>query len=98
MVIPTLYEAGSGPLYEAMRYSSPVICSNITSLPETIGNDKFIFDPNSVNEMTALIKKMLTDDGFRKENLDNSKKRMASLKAVDYANNIIDVYKKVTAN
>jgi glycosyltransferase involved in cell wall biosynthesis len=98
VVIPTLYEAGSGPLYEAMRYSSPVICSNITSLPETIGNDKFIFDPNSVNEMTALINKMLTDDGFRKENLDNSKKRMASLKAVDYANNIIHVYKKVTAN
>ena len=32
VVIPTLYEAGSGPLYEAMRYQVPVICSNVTSL------------------------------------------------------------------
>ena len=39
VVIPTTYEAGSGPLYEAMRYSIPVICSNVTSLPESIGND-----------------------------------------------------------
>ena len=32
VVIPTLYEAGSGPLYEAMKYSTPVICSNVTSV------------------------------------------------------------------
>ncbi len=95
VVIPTLYEAGSGPLYEAMRYSTPVICSNVTSLPETMGNDNFIFDPDNVDEIAALIKKMLTDDDFRKENLENSKKRMEELKKVDYAKNLIDVYKKV---
>jgi len=98
VVIPTLYEAGSGPLYEAMRYSTPVICSNVTSLPETMGNDHYIFDPNNVDEMADLINKMLTNDEFKRKNLENSKMRMESLKAVDYTNNIIDVYKKVTAN
>ena len=97
VVIPTLYEAGSGPLYEAMRYSSPVICSNVTSLPETVGNDNFIFDPNSVDEIVSLIRRMLTDEEFRKENLENSKKRMESLKALDYTKNLTNVYKKVTS-
>ena len=48
VVIPTLYEAGSGPLYEAMRYQVPVICSNVTSLPDTVSNDEFLFDPNDM--------------------------------------------------
>jgi glycosyltransferase involved in cell wall biosynthesis len=95
-VIPTLYEAGSGPLYEAMRYSVPVICSNVTSLPEIMGNDNFIFNPNNVDEIATLIKRMLTDDDFRKKNLENSKKRMEELKAMDYAKKLIDVYKQVT--
>ena len=95
VVVPTLYEAGSGPLYEAMRYSSPVICSNVTSLPETMGNNNFIFDPNRIDGIVSLIKKMLTDEEFRQENLENSKKRMESLKAVDYSTNFTDVYKEV---
>ncbi|NNG27418.1 MAG: glycosyltransferase, partial [Ignavibacteriaceae bacterium] len=95
VVIPTLYEAGSGPLYEAMRYFSPVICSNVTSLPYTMGNDNFIFDPNNVKEIADLIKRMLTDDSLKKENINNSKKRMESLSAADYSKNFIDVYKKV---
>jgi len=97
VVIPTLYEAGSGPLYEAMRYSSPVICSNVTSLPETMGNDNFIFDPYSVDEIVSLIGRMLTDKEFRKENLDNSATRMETLKAIDYSKNLTSVYKKVTS-
>ncbi len=52
VVIPTLYEAGSGPLYEAMRYGIPVVCSNVTSLPETVGNSEFVFNPNNLEEMT----------------------------------------------
>jgi len=96
VIIPTLYEAGSGPLYEAMRYSSPVICSNVTSLPDTMGNVNFIFDPNNVEEIAALMERMLTDDSFKEENINNSKKRMESLSAVDYSKNFIGVYKKVS--
>lgn len=92
VVIPTLYEAGSGPLYEAMRYSAPVICSNVTSLPDTMNNDKFLFDPNSIDEMLSLIRKISTDEEFRKENLDNSKKRMDELRSENYADRFLYVY------
>ena len=61
VVIPTSYEAGSGPLYEAMRYGSPVICSNVTSLPEAIGNDEFTFQPEDHQRIAELILKGIAD-------------------------------------
>jgi glycosyltransferase involved in cell wall biosynthesis len=95
VVVPTLYEAGSGPLYEAMRYEVPVICARTTSLPETIGNDRFLFDPQNIEEIASLISKILTDDKLREENLLNSKNRMTELSKYDYFNNFWEVYKKL---
>jgi glycosyltransferase involved in cell wall biosynthesis len=98
VVIPTLYEAGSGPLYEAMRYSVPVICSDVTSLPDTMGAKKYIFNPNNINEIASLIKKMLQKKNFRSENLNNSAERLLSLGKVDYTQKFINVYKKLMSS
>lgn len=95
VVIPTKYEAGSGPLYEAMRYAVPVICSNVTSLPDTISNENFIFNPDDVNEIGEKIKTMLTDNDFRKKNIDNSAKRLKELSEMNYVVNFINVYKRL---
>jgi glycosyltransferase involved in cell wall biosynthesis len=95
VVIPTKYEAGSGPLFEAMRYSIPVICSDVTSLPDTMHNKKYIFNPNDINELASLIKKMLQEKDFRIENLKNSTERLHSFGKVDYTHNFITVYKKL---
>lgn len=84
VVIPTLYEAGSGPLFEAMHYGSVVICSNVTSLPESIGNPDFVFDPNNPDEIAIMIEKGIFDDHFRKHNIENSIKRMVELQGPDF--------------
>lgn len=98
VVIPTLYEAGSGPLYEAMRYGVPVICSNVTSLPETMRNDEFLFDPNDQNEIKEKIIKGLSDENFRLRNLENSKNRMATLNQSNYYDSFVKVYKQFDKN
>ena len=92
VVIPTKYEAGSGPLYEAMRYAVPVICSDVTSLPNTIGDDEFTFNPEDVNEIASKINRMLTDDKFRIRNIENSAKRLQELSQNNYIDNFISVY------
>lgn len=94
VVIPTFYEAGSGPLYEAMRYRVPVICSNVTSLPDTVGNDDFLFDPNNVDALAKKIKIGLKDENFRQRNVENSKTRIQNFRNIDYSKNFIKVYKK----
>jgi glycosyltransferase involved in cell wall biosynthesis len=95
VVIPTKYEAGSGPLYEAMRFAVPVLCSNVTSLPETMGNSNYIFNPDDVNEIAQKVKKILRDETFRSENLSNSVKRLDEMGKVDYTKNFINVYRKL---
>ncbi|MCZ2222798.1 MAG: glycosyltransferase, partial [Chitinophagales bacterium] len=93
VVIPTLYEAGSGPLYEAMRYEVPVICARTTSLPETIRDERFIFDPKNTEDLANLVDKMLTDDKLREGNLLNSKNRMTELSKFDYFESFRNIYK-----
>lgn len=95
VVIPTLYEAGSGPLYEAMRYGVPVICSNVTSLPDTVGNNEFLFDPNKVDEISEKIERGLTDENYRRKNIENSQERMKYFSKTNYSKNFINAYQTV---
>lgn len=94
VVIPTLYEAGSGPLYEAMRYKVPVVCAKTTSLPETIQDERFVFNPKNVDELSNLTIKMLTDENLMNENIFNSEKRMKELGNKNYFETFSVVYAK----
>jgi len=94
VVIPTLYEAGSGPLFEAMRYQIPVICSNVTSLPETIGNNEFVFDPLNFRQIADSIKSALTDISFIKRNISNSSERVIHYENINYETAFLNAYKK----
>ena len=95
VVIPTLYEAGSGPLYEAMRYEVPVICAKTTSLPETISDERFIFDPENIDDLAGLIIKMSTDDKLKNANIKNSINRMKELAEVDYFERFRNVFELI---
>ncbi len=95
VVIPTLYEAGSGPLFESMRYGAPVISSNVTSLPETIDNDHYTFDPENPIEIADLIEKGLKDKAWKKKNIENSKKRMDYYQNLDVSEDFLNVYRSL---
>lgn len=93
VVIPTKYEAGSGPLFEAIRYNVPVICSNVTSLPDTIGNREFVFNPDNYAMIAKLIMKGLTDEEFIEMNKKNSLQRLQYYKEMEYSSKFIEAYK-----
>jgi glycosyltransferase involved in cell wall biosynthesis len=85
VVVPTTYEAGSFPLMESMLLGVPVICSNVTSLPETIGHPDFVFDPFSVENMGTKILELWTSEEFRLRALQNSRaesKKLTNNKAL----------------
>jgi glycosyltransferase involved in cell wall biosynthesis/2-polyprenyl-3-methyl-5-hydroxy-6-metoxy-1,4-benzoquinol methylase len=93
-VIPTLYEAGSFPLIEAMLYDVPVICSNVTSLPGTISDTRFIFDPGDTEQMAEKIAFMLKDEKLIEENRGNSRKRVKEGGWDRMVLNFVDSYTK----
>ncbi|WP_266362893.1 glycosyltransferase family 4 protein [Tellurirhabdus rosea] len=83
VVVPTRYEAGSFPLMESLLMGIPVICSNVTSLPETIGDPQFVFDPDDVPDMADKILRIMQDGHFRQQSLENARKQGGRLKNTD---------------
>lgn len=51
VVFPSLYEGFGMPVLEAMACGVPVACSNVTSLPEVVGDAALLFDPTSTESI-----------------------------------------------
>lgn len=64
-VFPSWHEGFGLPALEAMACGAPVIGANTSSLPEVIGLDEALFDPQDVSAITARIRQALTDKKFR---------------------------------
>jgi len=47
---PSFLEGFGLPVIEAMHLGKPVICSNVTSLPEVTGGHAYLFNPNNPDE------------------------------------------------
>jgi glycosyltransferase involved in cell wall biosynthesis len=97
VVIPTLYEAGSFPLMESILLNVPVICSNVTSLPETIGNVKFVFDPENLSDFSEKLIQFWEDEEFRKDNLKQLKLQSDILTKNDPFPTLQKLYAELTA-
>jgi len=93
VVIPTLYEAGSFPLMESILMEIPVICSNVTSLPETIGNEMFIFDPYSIEDISKKIELLWNSKEFRNQSIENSKIQQIRLINTNAVSILHSIYK-----
>ena len=64
---PSLYEGFGLPVLEAMSCGSPVITSNLSSLPEIAGDAAILVDPMNVEEIVQAMEKLLRDRELRKE-------------------------------
>jgi glycosyltransferase involved in cell wall biosynthesis len=61
LIFPSLYEGFGMPVLEAMAFSKPVLCSNVTSLPEVAGDGALLFDPRKPHEILATIEQIMAD-------------------------------------
>ena len=64
-VYPSLYEGFGLPVLEAMKCGCPVITSNLSSLPEVIGEAGVKINPNNDEEMIKAFEKMYYDNFYR---------------------------------
>ncbi|MCB9287466.1 MAG: glycosyltransferase family 4 protein [Lewinellaceae bacterium] len=62
---PSFYEGFGIPILESLFSKTPVITSNVSSLPEAGGPGAHLVDPNHPAEIAAGIEKILSDDNYR---------------------------------
>lgn len=62
----SLAEGFGFPPIEAMQLEVPVICSNLSSLPEVAGDSAVLVNPQNALETAKAIKELLADDGKQK--------------------------------
>ena len=64
-VYPSLYEGFGLPPLEAMACGTPVITSNVSALPETVGDAALLIDPTDVDALAGAIRRLWRDDALR---------------------------------
>lgn len=61
LVYPSFYEGFGLPPLEAMACGTPVIASNVTSLPEVCYDSALLIDPYNIEDLSYAIEKVLND-------------------------------------
>lgn len=79
-VYPSYYEGFGLPLLEAMSCGTPVITSNLTSIPEVTEDTALLINPSNENDLCNALIKVLNDDNF-KENLS----KMGLKRSLDFS-------------
>ena len=75
LVFPTLWEGFGLPVLEAMACGTPVITSNISSLPEVAGDAAILINPYDAREITAAMQAVINDSELRKQLSEKGLKR-----------------------
>ena len=65
-VFPSLYEGFGFPVLEAMACGTPVICSNVSSLPEVAGAAALQVDPRNAGALASAINRVSSDAALRR--------------------------------
>lgn len=65
LVFPSLWEGFGFPVLEAMACGTPVITSNLSSLPEVAGNAAILINPYNIKEITDAMQQIATDKALR---------------------------------
>ena len=94
-LFPSRYEGFGLPVLEAMAAGTPVITSNVSSLPEVAGDAGLMVDPDDVDQLTQYISEIILNDSLRTELIDRGFLQNAKFSWVNCARETIKAYKLV---
>jgi glycosyltransferase involved in cell wall biosynthesis len=91
LVYPSLFEGFGIPLLEAMCCDCPIVCSNLTSLPEVAGDAALLVNPHSSEELASAIDRVLTDEDLRRKLISSGREQAARFSWSRFTREVIKV-------
>ena len=67
LIFPSFYEGFGLPPLEAMACGTPVITSNLSSMPEVCGDAALYVDPYNIEDITSKMEILINDKNLQKE-------------------------------
>jgi len=95
LIYPSLYEGFGLPIVEAMACGCPVICSNVSSMPEVAGDAAVLIDPLQSSELAQAIENVVHDTGLRNFLVEKGRQRALGFTWESTADQTLDVYRNV---
>ena len=94
-VFPSLYEGFGLPPLEAMAHGTPVVTSNVSSLPEVVGNAAVLVNPENVFEIMRALHRVLLDQVLRERMKERSYVQAGKFSWEKSVRRILEVYRQV---
>jgi glycosyltransferase involved in cell wall biosynthesis len=93
-VFPSLYEGFGLPPVEAMACGTPVVTSNVSSLPEVVGDAAVLVNPENVFDIVRGIRDVLTDEPLRASLICKGRAQAARFSWSRTARQVLDIYEE----
>jgi glycosyltransferase involved in cell wall biosynthesis len=78
LLYPSLHEGWTGPPIEAMACGTPVVASNVSSLPESCGGAALLVDPLETEAISGAAIRVLEEPGLREDLVEKGLRRAAA--------------------
>lgn len=97
-VFPSLYEGFGLPALEALACGTPVVASNVSALPEVVGDAALQVNPLDVEALTDAMERLLRDEGLRTDLRERGLRRAEEFSWERTARDTLAVYERATTD
>lgn len=97
-VFPSLYEGFGLPPLEAMASGTPVVASNLSSLPEVVGDAAVLVNPYDPRSIADGIENVLDDQSLRETLIEKGAIQARSFSWAESTKKLHNIYREIAAS
>jgi glycosyltransferase involved in cell wall biosynthesis len=98
LVYPSIYEGFGLPPLEAMTCGVPVIASNVSSLPEVVGDSGLLVNPHDIDDIAKAMETMITAPDIRATSAQKALARSAEFSWDSCVDQTMGIYRQVESS
>lgn len=98
LVYPSIYEGFGLPPLEAMTCGVPVIASNVSSLPEVVGDSGLLVNPHDIDDIAKAMETMITANDIRAATAQKALVRSAQFSWDNCVDQTMGIYHQVESS